>query len=69
MGAPPGVLSRVNRLAVHLHDAGTRARPFLNAPGDNAWVESDEFDMYRIVGGLICEVEGTADNARLGGIP
>lgn len=53
-------------LAVHLHDAGTRSRPFLSAPGDGARVETDEFNMYRIVNGLIHEVEGTADNARLG---
>ena len=52
-------------LAVHLHDVGTRSKPFLDAPGDNTRVETDEFDMYRIVGGLIHEVEGTADNARL----
>ena len=52
-------------LAVHLHDAGTRVSDFLGAAGDNTWVETDEFDMYRIVDGLIVEVEGTADNARL----
>ena len=52
-------------LAVHLHDVGTRTFPFLGAPGDGARVETDEFDMYRIVNGLIREVVGTADNARL----
>ncbi|HWH99302.1 MAG TPA: ester cyclase [Propionibacteriaceae bacterium] len=52
-------------LAVHLHDVGTRSGTFLSAPGDGMRVETDEFDMYRIVDGLICEVEGTADNARL----
>ncbi|GAA0928081.1 hypothetical protein GCM10009554_09390 [Kribbella koreensis] len=52
-------------LAVHLHDTGTRRGEFLGAPGDGSPVETDEFDMYRIVDGLILEVEGTADNARL----
>jgi len=52
-------------LAVHLHDSGTRARAFLSAPGDGTRVETDEFDMYRIINGLIHEVEGTTDNARL----
>jgi predicted ester cyclase len=52
-------------LAVHLHDVGTRASAFLDAPGDGTPVETDEFNMYRIVNGLIHEVEGTADNARL----
>ena len=52
-------------LAVHLHDTGTRLSDFLGARGDGARVETDEFDMYRIVDGLIVEVEGTADNARL----
>lgn len=56
-------------LAIHLHDTGTRARPFLGAPGDNSAVETDEFDLYRIVDGLIHEVEGTADNARLAAQP
>lgn len=53
-------------LAVHLRDLATRTGPFRGAPGDGAQVETDEFNMYRIVDGLICEVEGTADNARLG---
>jgi predicted ester cyclase len=52
-------------LAVHLYDTGTRVGDFLGARGDGARVETDEFDMYRIVDGLIVEVEGTADNARL----
>jgi predicted ester cyclase len=52
-------------LAVHLHDVGTRSRPFLGAPGDGSRVETQEFDMYRIIRGRIREVEGTADNARL----
>jgi predicted ester cyclase len=52
-------------LAVHLHDAGTRVGDFLDATGDGTAVETDEFDMYRIIDGLIFEVEGTADNARL----
>jgi aspartyl-tRNA synthetase len=52
-------------LAVRLRDTGTRARAFGAAPADGARVETDEFDMYRIVDGLIVEVEGTADNARL----
>jgi predicted ester cyclase len=52
-------------LAVHLHDVGTRAGAFLSVPGDGTRVETDEFDMYRIIDGLIWEVEGTADNARL----
>jgi hypothetical protein len=52
-------------LAVHLHDVGTRAGAFLIAPGDGTRIETDELDMYRIVDGLIHEVEGTADNARL----
>jgi predicted ester cyclase len=52
-------------LAVHLHDVGTRSAPFLGAPGDGTRVDTQEFDMYRIVGGRIHEVEGTADNARL----
>ena len=52
-------------IAVHLHDTGTRVDDFLGARGDGTRVETDEFDMYRIVDGLIVEVEGTADNARL----
>jgi predicted ester cyclase len=52
-------------LAVHLHDVGTRSLAFLGAPGDHTRVETDEFDMYRIIAGRIHEVEGTADNARL----
>ena len=52
-------------LAVHLHDSGTRVREFLSADGDGTHVETDEFNMYRIVDGLIVELEGTADNARL----
>ena len=52
-------------LAVHLSDIGTRMRDFLGAPGDGTRVATDEFDMYHIVDGLIREVEGTADNARL----
>jgi predicted ester cyclase len=52
-------------LAVHLHDTGTRHRPFLGAPGDLSAVETDEFDMYRMADGRIAEVWGTADNARL----
>jgi predicted ester cyclase len=52
-------------LAVHLRDTGTRAGAFLGTPGDGARVETDEFDMYHIIDGLIVEVEGTADSARL----
>jgi predicted ester cyclase len=52
-------------LAVHLRDTGTRMADFLGAVGDGRKVETDEFNMYRIVDGLIVEVEGTADNARL----
>ena len=52
-------------IAVHLRDSGTRRGVFLRAAGDGRTVETDEFDMYRIVDGLIVEVEGTADNARL----
>jgi predicted ester cyclase len=52
-------------LAVHLYDTGTRVGDFPGAEGNGAPVETDEFDMYRIVDGLIVEVEGTADNARL----
>jgi predicted ester cyclase len=52
-------------LAVHLYDTGTRRAEFLGAAGDGSPVDTDEFDMYRIVDGLIVEVEGTADNARL----
>jgi predicted ester cyclase len=52
-------------LAVHLRDTGTRVGGFLGARGDGARVETDEFDMYRVIDGLIVELEGTADNARL----
>jgi predicted ester cyclase len=52
-------------LAVHLQDTGRRAQPFLGAPGDGTRVETDEFNLYRVVDGRIHEVEGTADNARL----
>lgn len=52
-------------LAVHLHDTGTRTGAILGLPGEGTRVETDEFDMYRIIDGLIHEVEGTADNARL----
>lgn len=54
-------------IAVHLFDTGTRTKPFLTAPGDATPVATDEFDMYRWVGGVVVEVEGTADNARLSG--
>lgn len=52
-------------LAVHLHDTGTRVGPFLEAPGDGTEVQTHEFAMYRISGGLIHEVEVTADNKPL----
>lgn len=52
-------------LAVHLHDTGTREGDYLGAPGDGSPVETDDFNLYRIVDGLIVELEGTADNARL----
>ncbi len=52
-------------LAVHLHDSGTRVSAFRGSPGDGTRVETSEFDMYRITDGLIHEVEGTVDNARL----
>jgi predicted ester cyclase len=52
-------------LAVHLHDTGTRLGEFATAPGDGASVETDEFNMYRFRDGVIIELEGTADNARL----
>lgn len=52
-------------LSVHLSATGTRLGPFLWATGDGSSVETDEFDMYRVVDGLIHEVYGTADNARL----
>jgi predicted ester cyclase len=52
-------------IAVRLRDSGTRRDVFRGAAGDGRRVETDEFDMYRIVDGLIVEVEGTADNARL----
>lgn len=52
-------------LAVHLHDTGTRVGPFLDAPGDGTEVQTREFAMYRISGGLIHEVEVTADNKPL----
>jgi hypothetical protein len=32
---------------------------------ETARVEKDEFNMFRVVNGLIVELEGTADNARL----
>ena len=52
-------------LAVHLTTSGTRVEGFLWAPGDGSHVETEELAMYRIVDGLIHEVHGTADNARL----
>jgi predicted ester cyclase len=52
-------------LAVHLHDTGTRHQTFLDAAGDLARVETDEFVMYRIADGRIAELWGTPDNARL----
>lgn len=52
-------------LAVHLTTTGTRLGDFLGAPGDRSRVATEEFDMYRIVDGVIHEVYGTADNARL----
>ena len=54
-------------VAVHLRDFGTRTGTFRGVLGDGSQVETDEFDMYRFVDGLIHEVEGTADNARLTG--
>lgn len=56
-------------IAVHLYDTGTRTGPFLDAPGDATPVSTDEFDMYRWVDGVVVEVEGTADNARLAATP
>jgi predicted ester cyclase len=38
-------------LAVHLYDTGTRAGDLLGADGDNAHVETDESNMYRVVDG------------------
>lgn len=55
-------------IAVHLRDSGTRTGSFLGAAGDGSRVETDEFDMYRMADGLIVELVGTADNARLAGI-
>jgi predicted ester cyclase len=52
-------------LGVHLTTSGTRVGEFLGAPGDGSRVATEEFDMYRIVDGVIHEVHGTADNARL----
>lgn len=52
-------------LAVHLYDSGTRLGDVVEGREDGVQVDTDEFDMYRIVNGLIVEVEGTADNARL----
>ena len=52
-------------IAVHLGDSGTRTQTFMSAPGDARRVTTIEFDMYRWVDGVIVEVEGTADNARL----
>jgi predicted ester cyclase len=52
-------------IAVHLHDTATRTGPFRGRPADGARVVTEEFDMYRIVGGAIVEVEDTADNAPL----
>lgn len=43
-------------LAVQLHDT---------ASADGVALQTDEFDLYRIVDGLIVELAGTADNARL----
>src|SRR5690349_4666243 len=51
--------------AIHLRDTGTRAGDFLGAAGDGARVETDEFNVYRLIDGLMVELEGTADNARL----
>jgi predicted ester cyclase len=59
------VVEQAPWLAVHLHDTGTRRQSFLGAPGDLSPVETDEFAMYRISGGRIAELWGTADNARL----
>ena len=60
---PRRVVLEGDWLAVHLHDTGTRAGDFLGAGGDGAHVATDEFNMYRVVDGLIVELEGTADNA------
>ncbi|WP_158548189.1 ester cyclase [Desertihabitans brevis] len=52
-------------LAVRLRGTGTRMAEFLGAPGDGSRVETDELDLYRFLDGLIVEVEGAVDNARL----
>lgn len=36
---------------MHLRSTGTRVGEFLGEPGDGARVETDEFDIYRIVDG------------------
>lgn len=52
-------------LAVRLCASGSRTGLFRGAPGDGTPVETEELVMYRVVDGLIHEVEGTADNLRL----
>lgn len=55
-------------LAVRLRDVGTRTGAFRGATGDGTHVATDELVMYRLVDGVIHEVEGTADNAPLIGV-
>lgn len=43
-------------LVLHGYDTGTRVGPFLGAPGDGTEVQTLEFAMNRISGGLIHEV-------------
>ncbi|HYJ13806.1 MAG TPA: ester cyclase [Thermomicrobiales bacterium] len=53
-------------LAVHLHDSGTRARVLSSVhQATERASKLTSSTMYRIIDGLIHEVEGTADNARL----
>lgn len=59
------ILADGDRLAVRLTTTGTRRGPFLSAPADGARVSTDEHAIYRLDGGRIAAVDGTADNARL----
>jgi hypothetical protein len=42
---------------LHLYDTGTRVGDFRGVEGDGSAVETHEFDLHRIVDGLIVEVE------------
>jgi predicted ester cyclase len=52
-------------LAAHFTDTGTHRGTFLGVPATGRFVTTQEFALYRVEGGRIAEVWGTADDLRL----